>query len=235
MKELDIKNLNEDYYANLFEFYLKYKAYDELPEFNNILREIPCKQGIADFICYNDTPFLKKHSEQIFKLNQKIGKIFIPILSALLIREKQSLELLVNNTGYDKKRLKKVLSLLKSEKIVKETLKKEYSLYASWKNFDVKLWAFELKLKNWKRALYQATQYQAFTDQVYTVFPMQQKELLLKKINYFKSLKVGCIVQDCNDKKIEILYQPASQNKTLCNTPYLYTLTEVITKELLSA
>lgn len=232
VKNINTLKLSEEYYADLFEYYLKYKAYDGLPVFDSILREIPCKQGIADFICYKETTFFKKHAEQIYKLNQMIGKIFIPVVSALLICDKQDISFLSLNTGYDYKRLKKIIEILKGEKIIKENTLKQYSLYANWKKFDVELWAFELKLKNWKRALYQATQYQSFTDKVFTVFPSDKKELLLKNLDIFKKLKVGCILQDNNDMKIEILYQPKKETSIpTYNSPYLFTLTETIMKK----
>ena len=50
------KELSELYHADMFEMGLKYKEYTNiLPYFENVLREIPCKEGIADFICYKNT------------------------------------------------------------------------------------------------------------------------------------------------------------------------------------
>lgn len=222
-----IEHLSEEYYADLFEYYLKYNAYDELPFFDNILREIPCKQGIADFICYKDTNFLKKHFNQIKKLNNILGKTFTPVISTLLKQDKQDINDLSIHTGYTEQRLLRIIKILLEEHIIKVNKLKQYSLYASWKDFDVELWAFELKLKNWKRALYQATQYQSFTNNVFTVFPMDKEKLLLSNIEYFKNLNVGCIVLDDYEMNIKILYTP-KKYETCYNSPYLYTLTESI-------
>ena len=63
------KEYSEMYHADMFEMGLKYKAYtDTLPYFENVLREIPCKEGIADFICYNQTNFLRKNSSIIYEI-----------------------------------------------------------------------------------------------------------------------------------------------------------------------
>lgn len=222
------KELSEMYHADMFEFGLKYNAYTKiLPNFDNILREIPCKEGIADFICYKDTPFLRKYKDIILEINNLIGKGFIPIISVLLRCEKQTIEELSTNTGYDIKRLKKILLVLQEYKIIKTNKAIQYSLYAKWKNFDVDLWAFELKLKNWKRALYQASQYKAFSNSVFTVFPEYKRNLLEKNIRYFKNLNIGCILQNSDTNELSVLYYPLKE-EVLLGTQYLYALTETI-------
>lgn len=225
------KELSEMYHADMFEFGLKYGAYTKiLPDFDNILREIPCKEGIADFICYKNTPFLKKYKNIILEINNLIGKGFIPIISVLLKYQKQTLDEFETNTGYDRKRLRKILLVLQKYKVIKTNKALQYSLYAKWKNFDVDLWAFELKLKNWKRALYQATQYKVFSNYVFTVFPEYKRNLLEKNIKYFKNLNIGCLLQDSDTNELSVLYYPIKE-EVLFGTQYLYALTETIVND----
>ena len=103
----------------------------------------------------------------------------------------------------------------------------QYSLYANWKNFDVDLWAFELKLKNWKRALYQATQYKAFSSNVFTIFPSYKKDLLEKNLYYFKNLNIGCILMDSDTNELTVLNYPQKEELVI-GSQYLYALTETI-------
>ena len=103
------KEYSEMYHADMFEVGLKYKVYtDILPYFENVLREIPCKEGIADFICYKQTNFLRKNSGVICEINKLVGKSFIPIISVLMRNDKQTIEDLSTHTGYDYRRLKKL-------------------------------------------------------------------------------------------------------------------------------
>ena len=192
MKQNDLEKfkLTELFCAEQFEQNLKNNQYEQLPKFDNILREIPCKQGIADFICYKNTPFLKQNSAKIVSLTDTLGKTFIPVISTLLNKKNQSIQELSKTTGYDQKRLIKILKTLNQERIVKTNKKGLSSLYAKWQKFDVELWAFELKLKNWKRAIYQAAQYQIFTDKVFTVFPINKKKLILNNLESFQKLGI---------------------------------------------
>ena len=156
-----------------------------------------------------------------------LGRSFIPILASLLNNNNQDIASLSTSTGYDERRINKIIKVLKVEKIIKQNISNQYSLYAKWRKFDVELWAFELKLKNWKRAIYQAAQYQTFTDKVFTVFPSNKKELLLKNIDSFKKLGIGCILQDYQNNTIEIIHHP-SRKDFKHNSQYLFALTETI-------
>lgn len=222
------KELSELYHADMFEMGLKYKEYTNiLPYFENVLREIPCKEGIADFICYKNTSFLNKNANIIYQLSNSIGKSFIPVVAALLKNNKQNLKNLSESTGYDFNRLKKILNVLLEHSVIKCNKNGQYSLYAKWNNFDVDLWAFELKLKNWKRALYQATQYKTFSNNVFTVFPAYKKHLLETNIGYFKKLNIGCLLQNSDTNELQILYYPQKES-IIKGSQYLYALTETI-------
>lgn len=222
------KEYSEMYHADMFEMGLKYKVYaDILPFFENVLREIPCKEGIADFICYKQTSFLRKNSNIICEINDLVGKSFIPVMSVLMRNEKQTIENISLLSGYNSARIKKIIKVLSKFNIVKENKFNQYSLYANWKNFDVDLWAFELKLKNWKRALYQATQYKSFSNNVFTVFPNYKKDLLEKNLQYFKNLNIGCITMNTDTNEISILNYPEKE-ELIRGSQYLYALTETI-------
>ena len=222
------KEYSEMYHADMFEMGLKYKVYTNiLPYFENVLREIPCKEGIADFICYKQTSFLRKNSSIICEINKLVGKSFIPVISVLMRNDNQTIESISLLSGYNTKRLKKIIDVLLDFNVLKENKLHQYSLYANWKTFDVDLWAFELKLKNWKRALYQATQYKAFSSNVYTIFPSYKKDLLEKNIHYFKNLNIGCILIDSDTNDLTVLNYPQKEELVI-GSQYLYALTETI-------
>lgn len=64
-----------------------------------------------------------------------------------------------------------------------------------------KLWSFELKLENWKRALYQATRNQAFCDFSVVVLPRCKSKLADFERSSFDKMGIGLIVFD--DERLE--------------------------------
>lgn len=59
-----------------------------------------------------------------------------------------------------------------------------------------KLWSFELKLENWKRALYQATRNQAFADYSVVVLPIGKMKVAEIEQFVFQKLGIGLLVFD---------------------------------------
>lgn len=56
---------------------------------------------------------------------------------------------------------------------------------------------------------------------------MNKKQLLLKNIDSFKKLGIGCIIQDYQNNSIEIIYHP-TKKEFKHNSQYLFALTETI-------
>lgn len=225
-----IKNnkLTEEIMGNEFEKCLRIGGFNKiLPNFSNVLRELPCKQGIADFICFSNTSFLNKNSEKIEFITNNIGKTFIPVFSLLLNSAPLSEKEISSAIGYSPKKIKRIINFLSKERILKKNKDEKYCLYSKWKKFNTELWAFELKLSNWKRALYQSTQYQSFASKAITVFPMNKKDVLTKNINKFKEMNVGLLLFDNFTHEIEVLYLP-NKAELRVNSHYLFALTETI-------
>jgi hypothetical protein len=61
---------------------------------------------------------------------------------------------------------------------------------------NLELWAYELKLRDWKRALYQALRYRKFASRVCVVMPPNAKHLLQQNSGLFRRLGVGALVFD---------------------------------------
>jgi len=225
-----IKNikLTEEFLGNEFEKCLREGKFNKiLPMFNNVLRELSCKQGIADFICFSNTSFLSKNSAKIEYITNNIGKTFIPVISLLLNSAPLNEIEIANSIGYSREKARRIIKILIKEKILKESRKEKYCLYSEWTKFNIELWAFELKLSNWKRALYQSTQSQSFASNVVTVFPFSKKDLLLKNINKFEELKVACLLFDPYNHNLEVLHLP-NKSELKINPHYLFALTETI-------
>lgn len=67
------------------------------------------------------------------------------------------------------------------------------------KNFvipNLEICSFEFKLANWRRALYQATRYRAFSHRVFVVLPSTSLSPALRHLEVFRKLNVGLISHD---------------------------------------
>lgn len=73
------------------------------------------------------------------------------------------------------------------------------------------IWAFELKLSNWKRALFQALQYKAFANYVAVVLPHEKEKVLQQNLSTFISLNVGVLLFDPKAKKAKWLRRPKKE------------------------
>lgn len=79
-----------------------------------------------------------------------------------------------------------------------------------------KLFAFEMKLKDWKRALTQAYRYSYFADKSFVVMPPDVINSNKLNLELFRTLDIGFIIFDSKTSSISILHEP--QNHKPRNT-----------------
>jgi hypothetical protein len=70
------------------------------------------------------------------------------------------------------------------------------------------LFAFEMKLRDWRKALGQAYRYRYFADAAYVVLPPQAAKLAKQHLDLFKKLRVGLWAFDKHAGKIRKFYSP---------------------------
>jgi len=61
---------------------------------------------------------------------------------------------------------------------------------------SVEICSFELKLKNWHRALYQATRYRSFSHRVFVVMPANSAYVAYQHEDLFRKANVGLVAHD---------------------------------------
>ena len=70
------------------------------------------------------------------------------------------------------------------------------------------LWAFEVKVDNWQRALFQAVQYRAFADRVAVAMASTYVHRVRSRIPLFRSLRIGLLAIDASQPAIEVVLAP---------------------------
>jgi hypothetical protein len=137
--------------------------------FDEIYREIDCRRGRPDFIA------LRKKDSDIETISfTHIGFVGASLLSLLKPHAPRTLRYLLKETGYSSASIKKSLGFLKKSGHIEQTTTGAYTLGNSTAFLKTELWAFELKLKDGKRALFQAQQCKAFAEITIIVVPPGQ-------------------------------------------------------------
>lgn len=192
--------------ANAFEKSLIEESIVRLPKFDFSFREVTCQQGIADFVCVNSNGLLEE-----YKFN-KMSSIenSSQILALLKINVGRKFDYLIKQTGMSEISLNRHLKEMINKGYVNEINQKFYRCIPDISS-NVNIWAFELKLTNWKRAIFQALQYKAFANYSAVVFPFDKSNVLQKNLHFFKELNIGILLYDANTNKNKWLYYPKKE------------------------
>lgn len=73
------------------------------------------------------------------------------------------------------------------------------------------LLAFEMKLRDWRKALQQAYKYSYFADQAFVVIPMDTAKQALSSLKLFQILEIGLWTFDTETNSITKIYTPSSK------------------------
>jgi DNA-binding transcriptional ArsR family regulator len=167
--------------------------------FHSHVREFEALQGRADFVV---------SPTNLKSLNYKIVRQIahgIPspssalILSVLTRRKPVRPDDLTANLGLSLYTVRKSLSHLEASDIVEQCGNSEYRISQSFRMPSVELWALELKLHDWKRALYQTLQYRTFAHCAAVVVPEESACRIEKHAGRFSSFNIGVLAFDMDD------------------------------------
>lgn len=103
-----------------------------------------------------------------------------------------------------------------------------YQVASTYKPVTDIIVSIEAKLKNWKRALLQATRYKRFSDYSFVLLDKKHSKTAIEHIQHFEKNNVGLIVM--NGKNIELVFMPQLNKKKLAE--YQLRLNEVIINQL---
>ena len=200
--------------ANKFEMLLNSKVgIKGFPYFNAVFRELNCKQGIPDFIAISggNTGMLQGNmcDSEITSLDS-----YSLITSLLKPKAPRTLGYIINKTGLSNITVKKAIKDLSVRGVISETGKGSFVLSEKWDLPKVELWAFELKLKDWKRALFQSLQSKAFANRVMMVMPEEKENVIVKNIETFKNHQIGIMLFNADNLNYKILLRPTKINPT---------------------
>ena len=187
-----------------------------LPRFQILFREVVCRQGVPDFIAGLGLG-RKRRDLRRFVAATRIGaESSLSVLALLQVRRFRSEEYLARATGLSESGLRRVLARLILAGLVvrKANGNRRYRLSRAAQAPTTELWAFEIKVKDWRRALYQGLQYRAFAHRVVIVFPVARERLLRRHVARFRRWGIGVAVFDEREDTIRVLCRPIRRRPT---------------------
>lgn len=217
--------VTESVMADAFGECLRSGVFASFPSFDSVYREVVCQQGIADFIT---TVNIRSQAPNIDKIDslQRASETSIRILSLLKRASPRSMEHLIKKSGLTDQTVMRALSHLMADGMITKTDSGNYLLSNAWYMHPVQLWAFELKLTDWRRALFQALQCKAFATCVVTVFPMERRKLLELHLDKFRTMRVGVMLFDTYTHDYHVLLRPL-KSRPASHMHYLYAFSQI--------
>lgn len=222
-----MNNYSEETMADAFIEFLKSKhGKTVFPKYFAIYREVICRQGITDILAIEALEKGKVFERQIELVAGTGIESSARILSLLSYNSPRTEKYLMHNTGLTIKTFRRTISELLERGIIVKNDKGSYKLEERFYRYPAEIWAFELKLNDWKRAIFQAMQYKAFASKVITVFPEEKEKLLLENLESFRRRKIGLSIFDANSGMYKVLLKPMKERPS-SKKHYFYTLSKI--------
>lgn len=174
-----------------------------LGSFDDIYNEVACRQGRPDFIALRS-----KNAHKIKALPKTTGLVGSSILSLLKPSASRTINYLIERSEYSVGSIKRSIKQLLDSGHVEKTQKGSYILGDATGKFQVEIWAFELKLNNTKRAVFQAQQSCAFAERSIIVVPPGQAKNYERYSETIKRWGIGLAVFDPITKRFSIKKRP---------------------------
>lgn len=127
------------------------------------------------------------------------------ILSTLRRRAAQDQDQAYQRVGVTLPVFRKWLRALIEAKLVTATRDGRFRAIPRKRFPSIEICAFELKLKNWQRALYQATRYRSFSDKVFVVMPTESARTAYKHRETFQKANIGLVSHDASGKSVVLI------------------------------
>jgi hypothetical protein len=195
---------NESEMADAFQnFMVLNKGIPGLATFNCIYKEVNSVRGRADFIAFAEDPhyFLQNY-------NYPLDLTCTTILSFLKQKSPRTTRYLLEKTEYSKNSIENSLKFLLANRFIKKANGDSYILYIGSRKFMLDIYAFELKLDNPKRAIFQAQQCKAYASRVIIIAPPTQIKNYYRFSENMKRWGIGLMSFDPITNSFSIVKRP---------------------------
>ena len=193
------------------------------PPFAHVLREVDCHQGRPDFVASPTTVIDTPRDCRAQLAPALATPSLVRILSLLKRSAPRTDDYLRRASGLSVPVLRRSISALESLGVVARSSQSGYVLASAFPETKWELWAFEVKVDHWQRALFQALQYRAFAHWVAVVISERWAHRVERQIERFRALNIGIIALDPQSGAIRSVLRPR-KHPPASRFHYLYAL-----------
>lgn len=176
-------------------------------KFREIREELVCFQGVPDFVATTETRPPTQRARAAFA-----AAVAFPsrarVASLLSPSKVATPEELSRASGLSLRTVRTSLAALVKAELAIAKGTGGYRLTSQFGRHMIELWAFELKLGDWNRALYQALQYKAFAHRVAIVMSDRELARFRPRISSFRKNGIGVYAVSLARKRVRIVLEP---------------------------
>lgn len=173
--------------------------------------ESTCSEGRADIVWGRFGP--EYCPTQIAPYAEVFRNLTASRILAFVLRHRaaQTQDALLKCTGVSLPVLRKWIGELRFHELLIETKDQRFTAGQLARTLPmVEICSFELKLKNWQRALYQATRYRSFSHRVFVVMPEDGAAAAFENRSSFIKANVG-LISHSKTGHSEVLVRPSKR------------------------
>ncbi len=189
--------------------------------FDEIYREISCRQGRPDFIA------LRYPLGSGMKVQAGVfGLVGPSILNLLKPTASRTLEYIISRSEFGCQSIRRSLRQLIDSEHVEQNDKGAYRLGKASKCPNVEIWSFELKLSNPKRAVFQAQQNRTFAERAIIVVPPGQENSYDRFRETMRRWDIGLATFDLGTDRFRFV-RKGRRARALSRTYQIYALAQI--------
>ena len=201
--------LTEELLSGAFESVLGNGAWAKhYPRFARLVPELECQQGRPDFVASTTTAMVMPRSQRQRLSEGLASPAAARVLPLAKPASPRTEEYLVRESGLSEPVARRSLRTLCSLGLLQTTAHSTYILEPNLSTDRWELWAFELKLHDWRRGLYQALQYRAFAHRAVVVVSENWAHRAVAQKDTFRRLKVGLMALDVDSGSLRLIVRP---------------------------
>ena len=182
--------------------------------------ELACQLGRPDFVTIESRRGIEWPSEVL-------GALRVPatvrVLALLKERVSRSEGYLAEASGLSIPVARRAIRALEESGLVERLANGGLIVNGHLRGLDAELWAFELKVRDWRRALYQASRYKTFAHRSSVVVAERFSGPAAKSLDRFRRLRVGLYALSTETGELRALVLPRKR-EPLSRFHYLYAL-----------
>lgn len=184
-------------------------------------KEVPCLEGRPDFVASPAQTSLQQDITTAMQHALATPSV-ASVLSLLKYRAPRTDEYLLKSTGLSRAVLRRAIATLSDCQLIGEIHPGQF-VRTYRVPTDIELWAFELKIDNWQRALYQARRDLAFCHRATVVLSEDGARRAIRRLDRFRALGVGLFKVDM-DSNTAVCVVPPRALKPESERHYLHAL-----------